>query len=99
MTVKEIYEKTTFGILTSASIKDYNVCYLGEAKMYLEMYKKASRKNAAQKYRNIKALLDREAVVVVNTNVKFPIYTIITRRSFEGAFSEPLKDYQKIIIK
>ena len=99
MTIKEIYEKTTFGSLTSASIEDYNVNYLGGAKMYLEMYKKASRKNAAQKYLNIKALLDREAVVVVNTNVKFPIYTIITRRSFEGAFSEPLKEYQKIIIK
>ena len=99
MTVKEIYEKTTFGSLTPAGIEDYNVSYLGGAEMYLEMYKKASRKNAAQKYRNIKALLDREAVVVVYTNLKVPSYEIITRRSFEGAFSEPLKDYQKIIIK
>lgn len=99
MTVKEIYEKTVFGSSTPASIQDYNVCYLGGSKMYLEMYKKASRKNAAQKYLNIKALLDREAVVVMYTNLKVPSYEIITRRSFEGAFSEPLKEYQMIIIK
>ena len=101
MTVKEIYEKTTFGVgnLNSAGVQDYNVYYCGSTEMYLEMYKKASRKNASQKYRNIKALLDREAVVVMNTSLKVPNYTIITRRSFEGAFSEPLKEYQKIIIK
>ena len=99
MTVKEIYEKTVFGSSTPASIKDYSVNYLGGSKMYLEMYKKASRKNAAQKYLNIKALLDREAVVVMYTNLKVPSYEIITRRSFEGAFSEPLKEYQMIIIK
>ena len=99
MTVKEIYEKTVFGSLTPASIKDYNVCYLGDANLYLEKYKKASRKNAAQKYRNIKALLDREAVVVKYIGPAKPIYEIITRRSFEGAFSEPLKEYQKIILE
>lgn len=99
MTVKEIYEKTVFGSLTSASIKDYNVNYCGEPDLYLEMYKKASRKNAAYKYRRIKALLDREAVVVKYTSVAIPIYEIITRRSFEGPFSEPLKEYQKIILE
>ena len=99
MTVKEIYEKTVFGSLTPAGIQDYNVCYCGGAEMYLDMYKKASRKNASQKYLNIKALLDREAVVVMNTNLKVPNYEIITRRSFEGPFSEPLKEYQMIIIK
>ena len=99
MTIKEIYEKTVFGSLTPAGIQDQNVCYLGGSKMYLEMYKKASRKNAAQKYRNIKSLLDREAVVVMYTNLKVPSYEIITRRSFEGPFSKPLKEYQMIIIK
>ena len=99
MKVKEIYEKTVFGSSTPASIKDYRVNYLGGSKMYLEMYKKASRKNAAQKYRDIKALLDREAAVVMSTNSNFIYYEIITRRSFEGPFSEPLKEYQKIIIE
>ena len=51
------------------------------------------------KYRRIKALLDREAVVVKYTSVAIPIYEIITRRSFEGAFSTPLKEYQKIIVE
>ena len=99
MTVKEIYERSVFGSLTPASIKDYNVCYVGDPELYLGMYKKASRKNAAYKYRRIKALLDSEAVVVKYTNVSIPIYEIITRRSFEGAFSEPLKEYQKIILE
>ena len=99
MTVKEIYEKTVFGSLTPASIEDYNVCYLGDAKVYLEMYNKAFRKNAAQKYREIKALLDQEAVVVKCTSSITPTYDIITRRSFEGAFSAPLKEYQKIILE
>lgn len=99
MTVKEIYEKTEFGRLTSASIKDYNICYVGDPEVYLEAYKKASRKNAAYKYRRIKALLDSEAVVVKYTSVAIPIYEIITRRSFEGAFSKPLKEYQKIILE
>ena len=63
------------------------------------MYKKAFRKNEAFKYREIKALLDREAVVVEITNLKNPIYPIITRRSFEGAFSKPLKENEKIIVE
>lgn len=99
MTIKEIYEKTVFGSLTPASIKDYNVCYVGEPEVYLEAYKKASRKNAAYKYRRIKALLDMEAVIVKYTSTATPIYEIITRRSFEGAFSTPLKEYQKIILE
>ena len=99
MTVKEIYERSVFGSLTPASIKDYNVCYVGDSEVYLEAYKKASRKNAAQKYRNIKALLNREAVVVKCTNSITPTYEIITRRSFEGAFSTPLKEYQEIVLE
>lgn len=99
MTVKEIYEKTVFGSLTPASIKDYNVCYVGDAEVYLEMYKKAFRKNAAYKYRNIKALLDREAVVVKNTYFKKPIYTIFTKRSIKAPFGKPLDEYQEIIVE
>lgn len=96
MTVKEIYEKTVFGSLTPAWIEDYGVSYLGDSKMYLEMYKKAFRKNAAKKYRDVKALLDREAVVVRHDSFVGPTYYILTRRSFEGPFSEPLKDNEKI---
>ena len=101
MTIKEIYEKAKSGELKLklSYIQDYNVNYCGEADLYLEMYKKAFRKNAAKKYRDIKALLDREAVVVETTNLKCPNYPIITRRSFEGTFSEPLKEYQKIILE
>lgn len=101
MTVKEIYEKAKSGELKLklSYIQDFNVSYCGDAELYLEMYKKASRKNASQNYRNIKALLDREAVVVEITNLKNPIYPIITRRSFEGPFSEPLKENEKIIIE
>ena len=99
MTVKEILEKTKFGKEIKVGISDYNCTYLGPAEYYLEEYKKAFRKNAAFKYREIKALLDREAVVVEITNLKNPIYPIITRRSFEGAFSKPLKENEKIIIK
>ena len=101
MTVKEIYEKAKSGELKLklSYIQDFNVCHCGDAELYLEMYKKASRKNAAFKYREIKALLDREAVVVEITNLKNPIYPIITRRSFEGPFSKPLKENEKIIIK
>ena len=101
MTVKEILEKSKSGELKLkvSYIQDFNVNYCGGADFYLENYKKALRKNAAQKYRNIKALLDREAVVVEITNLSNPIYPIITRRSFEGAFSKPLKDNEKIIVK
>ena len=101
MTIKEIYEKAKSGELKLklSYIQDFNVSYCGKAELYLEMYKKASRKNAAFKYRNIKALLDREAVVVEITNLKNPIYPIITRRSFEGAFAKPLKENEKIIVE
>ena len=99
MTVKEIYEKTKFGKEIEVYIRDYNVAYCGPAEYYLEMYKKAFRKNAAYKYREIKALLDREAVVVENNYCNFKYYNIITRRSFEGPFSKPLKDYEKIILE
>ena len=101
MTIKEIYEKAKSGELKLklSYIQDFNVSYCGDAEIYLEMYKKAFRKNAAFKYREIKALLDREAVVVEITNLKNPIYPIITRRSFEGAFSKPLKENEKIIVE
>ena len=101
MTVKEILEKAKSGELKLklSYIQDFNVCYCGGDDLYLEEYKKASRKNAAQKYRNIKALLDREAVVVEYTNLKIPNYPIFTRRSFEGPFSKPLPEYVKIIVE
>ena len=99
MTVKEIYEKTKFGKEIKVGIRDYNSTYFGSAEYYLEMYKKAFRKNAAYKYREIKALLDREAVVVEETYGNFKDYDIITRRSFEGPFSKPLKDNEKIIFE
>ena len=99
MTVKEIYEKTKFGKEIKASIRDYNCTYFGSAEYYLEMYKKAFRKNAAYKYREIKALLDREAVVVENTYGNYKYYDIVTRRTFEGAFSKPLNDHEKIILE
>ena len=65
------------------------------------MYKKAARKNAAYRYRQIKALLDQEAVVIEDTYCNYykKYYEIITRRSFEGAFSKPLKDHEKIIFE
>ena len=101
MTIKEIYEKAKSGELKLklSYIKDFNVSYCGDPEIYLEMYKKAFRKNAAFKYREIKALLDQEAVIVEITGLKNPIYPIITRRSFEGPFSKPLKDYETIIIE
>ena len=68
MTVKEIFEKTEFGkSIEVVGIRDYNISYLGSFEYYLEMYKKAARKNAAFKYRQIKALLDQEAVVIEDT--------------------------------
>ena len=101
MTVKEIIEKTKFGKSNEISgIRDYNINYLGSFEYYLEMYKKAFRKNAAYRYRQIKTLLDKEAVVVEDTYCNFKTYYyIITRRSFEGPFSKPLKDHEKIILE
>ena len=99
MTVKEIYEKTKFGKEIKVCIRDYNCTYLGPAEYYLEEYKKAFRKNARYRYRETKALLDREAVVVEETYGNFKDYDIITRRSFEGPFSKPLKDHEKIILE
>ena len=99
MTIKEIYEKTKFGISVSAGIQDYNVYYAGDAKVYLEMYNKAFRKNAAQKYRDIKALLDKDAVVVETNYFEKPIYTIFTKRSIKAPFGRPLDEYQKIIVE
>ena len=101
MTVKEILEKAKSGELKLklSYIQDYKVNYCGGADFYLEAYKKAFRKNAAQKYLNIKALLNREAVVVEVTNFEYKFYPIITRRSFEGPFSKPLKDNEKIILE
>ena len=99
MTVKEIYEKTKFGKEIKVSIRDYKCNYCGSAEYYLEMYKKAFRKNAAFKYREIKALLDREAVVVEIAYSNFKYYNIVTRRTFEGAFGKPLKDCEKIIVE
>ena len=100
MTVKEIYEKTKFGKEIKVSIRDYNCTYFGSAEYYLEMYKKAFRKNARYRYREIKGLLDLDAAVVEDNSDKFHItYSIITRRSFEGPFSKPLKDHEKIIFE
>ena len=101
MTVKEIFEKTEFGkSIKVVGIRDYNITYLGSFEYYLDMYKKAARKNAAFRYRQIKALLDRDAVVIEDNycNLK-NYYYIITRRSFEGPFSKPLKDHEKIIFE
>ena len=101
MTVKEIIEKIEFGkSINISGIRDYNISYLGSFEYYLEMYKKAFRKNAAYRYRAIKALLDREAVIIEDTYCNFKnYYYIITRRSFEGAFSKPLKNHEKIILE
>ena len=99
MTVKEILEKTEFGKVIKVGIIDYNITNLEPAEYYLEMYKKAFRKNAAQRYRNIKALLDREAVVIEDSYGGWTDYDIITRRSFEGPFSKPLDYHKKIILE
>ena len=100
MTVKEILEESEFDSIHIIGITDYNCTYLGSAKYYLEMYKKAFRKNARYRYREIKALLDRDAALVENNRDKFNIiYSVITRRSFEGPFSKPLKDHEKIIVE
>ena len=100
MTVKEIIEKTEFGkSIKISGIRDYNISYLGSFEYYLEMYKKAFRKNAAYRYRQIKDLLDQEAVIIEDNYCNLKIYYIITRRSFEGQFSKPLKDHEKIIFE
>ena len=98
MTVKEILEESEFDSIHIIGITDYNCTYLGSAEHYLEEYKKAFRKNARYRYREIKALLDLDAALVENNHDKFHItYSVITRRSFEGCFGKPLKDYEKII--
>ena len=103
MTVKEILEKTKSGELKLelSGIKDFNVNYCGGTELYLEMYKKAFRKNAANRYRQIKALLDREAVVVEDTYCNYfkNYYYIITRRTIDGPFGKPLDEYHKIIFE
>lgn len=101
MTVKEILEKyTDFGRKNIIDIIDYNTSTIIEKEHLLEMYKKAFRKNAAWRYRDIKVLLDRDAALVENNyDNLYKTYSIITRRSFEGCFSKPLKEYQKIIVE
>ena len=100
MTVKEILEKTEFDSKDIMPIIDYNTTTLIKKELLLEMYKKAFRKNARWMYREIKALLDLDAALVEDNSDKFHItYSIITRRSFEGCFGKPLKEYQKIILE
>ena len=99
MTVKEILEKTEFGSKDIIGIIDYNTTTLFPKELLLEDYKKAFRKNARWMYREIKVLLDQEAVVIEDTFCNFKDYAIITRRSFEGCFGKPLKEYQKIIFE
>ena len=101
MTVKEILLKAKSGALKYelSYIQDFNVNYCGEHNLYLDMYKKAFRKNAAYKYLKIKNLLDQEAVIVEFNCGKLKIYPIFTKRTFKGPFSEPLKDHEKIILE
>ena len=99
MTVKEILEKTEFGSKNIIGIIDYNTTTLFPKELLLEWYKKAFRKNARYRYREIKALLDLDAAVVEDNFNNFKDYSIITRRSFEGPFSKPLKDREKIILE
>ena len=101
MTVKEILEKAKSGELKFklSYIQDFNVNYCGKHDLYLEMYKKAFRKNAAYKYLRIKDLLDQEAVIIEISCNKLKIYPIFTKRTFKGAFAEPLKENEKIIIE
>lgn len=101
MTVKEILEKyTEFGSKHIIDIIDYNTSTIIKKELLLEDYKKAFRKNARWIYREIKVLLDRDAVLVENNHDKlYKTYSIITRRSFEGCFGKPLKEYQKIIVE
>ena len=102
MTVKEIIENTEFGkSIKVIGIIDYNITDVRPFEELLKYYKKAFRKNAAYRYRETKALLDQEAVVIEDTYNDYlnNYYYIITRRSFEGPFSKPLKDYEKIIFE
>ena len=99
MTVKKKKKKTEFGKEYIIVIRDYNITELRPVEHLLKYYKKAFRKNAAFRYREIKALLDQEAVVIEDNYCDFKDYYIITRRSFEGPFSKPLKDYEKIIVE
>ena len=79
MTVKEILEKTEFGSKNIIGIIDYNTTTLFPKELLLEWYKKAFRKNARYRYREIKDLLDQEAVVIEETFNNLKIYSIITR--------------------
>ena len=100
MTVKEILEKTEFGKEYIMAIRDYNITDLRPVEHLLKDYKKAFRKNAAYRYRETKAILDQEAVVVEDNYNKFNIsYYIVTRRTFQGPFSKPFDEYQKIIFE
>lgn len=99
MTVKEILEKTEFGKEYIIAIKDYNITDLRPVEHLLKDYKKAFRKNAAYRYRETKALLDREAVVVETNCFEESIYTIFTKRTIKAPFGRPLNEYQKIILE
>lgn len=99
MTVKEILEQTEFGKEYIIEIKDYNIGDLRPVEYLLQAYKKAFRKNAAYRYREIKALLDQEAVVVENDYFEKPIYTIFTKRTIKKPFGRPLDEHQKIILE
>lgn len=99
MTVKEILEKTEFGKEYIMAIQDYNITDLRPVEDLLKYYKKAFRKNAAYRYREVKALLDQEAVVVKNDYFKEPTYTIFTKRTIKKPFGRPLDEYQKIILE
>ena len=99
MTVKEILEKTEFGKEYIMAIRDYNITDLRPVEQLLKYYKKAFRKNAAYKYRETKALLDQEAVVVETDYFENPTYTIFTKRTIKAPFGRPLDEYQKIIVE
>ena len=99
MTVKEILEKTEFGKEYIMAIRDYNITELRPVEHLLKCYKKAFRKNAAHRYREIKALLDQDAVVVETDYFEKPTYTIFTKRTIKAPFGKSLDEYQKIILK
>ena len=101
MTVKEILLKAKSEELKFelSYIQDFNVCNCGDHDLYLDMYKKAFRKNAAYKYLKIKNLLDQDAAVVEINCGNLKIYPIFTKRTFKGQFSKPLKDNEKIILE
>lgn len=99
MTVKEILEKTEFGKEYIMAITDYNITDLRPVEHLLKDYKKAFRKNAAHRYRETKALLDQEAVVVETDYFEKPTYTIFTKRTIKAPFGKSLDEYQKIILE